>query len=316
MHAVVVDPSRVVLKLIAELIGERGDRVSEFSDAAAALRAVKDDPSVDVLITSLEVQPMTGLELCWEARLAMAARRPLFIIVMSSLSDEQKLAETLDCGADDLIAKPVKRLELHARMRMAGRLKAAQLHLLRLAETDGLTALLNRRAFFERVGALTQMPDKAPGLSAILLDIDHFKRINDAHGHDAGDRVIQGIAAQAAKAAKLVGRLGGEEFALILEDQSDLRVRRIAENLRQQCERLRFKAQGASFSATCSFGISHWVRGDSADTLLKRADIALYLAKSAGRNCVEVATAETLRTYDERAGGDQSARARSKARSN
>jgi two-component system cell cycle response regulator len=233
--------------------------------------------------------------------------------VMSSLSDEQKLAETLDCGADDLIAKPVKRLELHARMRMASRLKTAQLHLVRLAETDSLTNLFNRRAFFERLGALMELPDKAPAVSAILFDIDHFKKINDTYGHDAGDLVIQRIAAQAAKVAKLVGRIGGEEFAIALEDQSEARALRLADNLRQQCERLRFNAQGATFSATCSFGISHWVRGDDADTVLKRADIALYLAKAAGRNCVQVATAETLRNFDQTAG--ERPCARSKARS-
>jgi two-component system, cell cycle response regulator len=276
------------------------------------LRAIQDDPSIDVLLTSLEVQPMTGLELCWEARLSAPAHRPLFIMVMSSLSDEQKLAETLDCGADDLIAKPVKRLELQARMRMALRLKSAQLHLVRLAETDGLTNLFNRRAFFERLGTLMQMPDKAPGLSAILFDIDHFKQVNDTYGHDTGDLVIQRIAAQAAKIAKLVGRIGGEEFAIALEDQSEARALRLADNLRQQCERLRFNVQGASISATCSFGISHWVRGDDADSLLRRADIALYLAKAAGRNCVQVATAKTLQKFDHTA--SERTRARSKAR--
>ena len=96
MHAVVVDPSRVVLKLIAQLLAQRGDTASEFQDSDAALHKIKDDPTVDVLITSLEVQPTTGLELCWEARLAMPASRPLYVIVMSSLSDQNKLAEALD----------------------------------------------------------------------------------------------------------------------------------------------------------------------------------------------------------------------------
>ena len=151
MHAIVVDPSRVVLKLISQLLADRGDRVSQFVDSHAALRCIKADSTVDLLITSLEVQPIAGLELCWEARVAISAGRPLYIIVMSSLRDEQKLAEALDCGADDLIAKPVRKVELNARIRMAGRLKANQLHLVHLAETDPLTGLFNRRAFFTRL---------------------------------------------------------------------------------------------------------------------------------------------------------------------
>ena len=158
MFAAVVDPSRVVLKLIAKLLAERGGTSIEFTNSSAALRRVKEDIAIDTLITSLEVQPLTGLELCWEARMAMPARRPFYIMVMSSLSDESKLAEALDCGADDMIAKPLNPLEFHARMRMAGRLKQAQLHLVRLAETDPLTGLLNRRAFFEQLNAGWSVP--------------------------------------------------------------------------------------------------------------------------------------------------------------
>jgi two-component system, cell cycle response regulator len=137
----VVDPSRVVLKFISGLLAERGDRSSEFQDSNAALRKIQADPAVDVLITSLDVQPMSGLELCWEARTAIPAQRPLCIIVMSSRSDKNKLAEALDCGADDLIDKSANPLELHARLRVAARLKATQLHLVQLAETDPLTGL-------------------------------------------------------------------------------------------------------------------------------------------------------------------------------
>ena len=153
MHAVIVDPSTVVLKHITKLLAPHCDTVSEFIGASAALDKITHDPTVDTLIASLELQPMTGLELCREARLAVSAQRPLYIIVMSSLRDGGKLAEALDCGADELIAMPVDALELRARLRMAGRLKAAQLHLVRLAETDPLTGLYNRRAFFERLDA-------------------------------------------------------------------------------------------------------------------------------------------------------------------
>lgn len=286
MHAAVVDPSRVVLKLITKILAERGDRATEFTDSDAALRCVKSDPSVDILISSLEVQPLTGLELCWEARMALPARRPLYIMVMSSLSDESKLAEALDCGADDLISKPINPLEFHARIRMAGRLKAAQLHLVRLAETDSLTGLFNRRAFFEQLQAklVRAKPGAAP--AALLVDIDHFKRVNDTHGHLAGDTVIKVVAEEVAKISDLPGRLGGEEFSVIVDGVPENRLMKLADNLRRDISELSFTSDGYAFSVTCSIGVSRWTPGDAPDDLLKRADVALYKAKADGRNRV------------------------------
>jgi two-component system, cell cycle response regulator len=205
------------------------------------------------------------------------------------LSDDQRLAEALDSGADDLIAKPVKRLELHARLRMAGRLKNTQLYLVHLAETDSLTGLLNRRAFFERLHALLQSARKNSPLSAVLIDIDHFKRINDTHGHDVGDIVIKRVAAEVARHGGLVCRLGGEEFAMILQDHDESEAFRVANSLRRVCERLPFSVEGQAFAITCSLGISGLIEGDTPDKLLKRADVALYQAKLAGRNRVHVA---------------------------
>ncbi len=284
MHAAVVDPSRVVLKLVSRLITERSDIVSEFQDSASALRAIQNDPSIDVLITSLEVQPLAGLELCWEARMSIPPQRFLYVLVMSSLSNDDKLAEALDCGADDLISKPVNRLELHARLRMAGRLKAAQLHLVRLAETDSLTGLLNRRAFFEQLEAALKAG--APPVAAVLFDIDHFKRINDSYGHDVGDLVIKRIAGEAAKRGGIVGRIGGEEFAMVCAEHERSKAFRLADSLRRACAELSFSHSGTSFKVTCSFGVGHCAEGDTADSLLKKADIALYQAKAGGRNCV------------------------------
>jgi two-component system, cell cycle response regulator len=294
MHVAVVDPSRVVLKLITKLLAERGGTAVEFLDSDAALRRVKDDPNIDTLITSLEVQPLTGLELCWEARMAMPARRPFYIMVMSSLSDENKLAEALDCGADDMIAKPLNPLEFHARMRMAGRLKQAQLHLVRLAETDPLTGLLNRRAFFDQLAGRLHRADQAANTAAFLVDVDHFKSVNDTYGHAVGDRVIKAVAAEVAKVAVFAGRLGGEEFAAIVEGLPDNRLLKLADNLRRACMAIPFEADDKTFSVTCSIGVSRWAAGEDPDDLLKKADIALYHAKRDGRNRVSVASEKAI----------------------
>jgi two-component system, cell cycle response regulator len=288
MHAIVVDPSRVVLKIITQLLANHGT-VSGFVDSDTALRFIKADPTVDVLITSLEVQPMSGLELCWETRLAISAERPLYVIVMSSLRDESQLAEALDCGADDLIAKPVNAIELHARLRMAGRLKSTQLDLVRLTETDPMTGLFNRRAFFHRLTKL--LAQRGKHVSAVMFDIDHFKQVNDHYGHQVGDAVIQAIALEANKIAGIVGRLGGEEFAIVLSGYNDDGTYQLADELRENCARIPFRGNDASFNITCSFGVSQWTSEDTADDLLKKADIALYDAKKSGRNCVKKAAA-------------------------
>ena len=289
MHAAVVDPSRVVLKIISQLLCEHG-AVSCFVDSESALQRIKEDATIDVLITSLEVEPINGLELCWETRMAMPADRPLYVMVMSSLRDEEKLAEALDCGADDLIAKPVRGIELHARLRMAGRLKFTQLDLVRLTETDPMTGLLNRRAFFDRMEKLLRKSSNPHAISAIMLDIDHFKQVNDRYGHDVGDTVIKQIAQQVNKSPGIVGRLGGEEFAIVLEGHHENRSRAMAEDLRQSCANLQFTGNGQPFNVTCSFGVSQWAKGDGPDDLLKRADVALYHAKASGRNCVMTST--------------------------
>ncbi len=295
MHAAVVDPSRVVLKIIAQLLSEHGP-VSCFVDSEAALQSIKTDRTIDVLITSLEVEPMSGLELCWEARMAMPADRPLYVIVMSSLRDEEKLAEALDCGADDLIAKPVRGVELHARLRMAGRLKITQLDLVRLTETDPMTGLFNRRAFFDRMEKLFRSSGNPRSISAIMLDIDHFKQVNDRYGHDVGDTVIKRIASQISGSPGIVGRLGGEEFAIVLEGHHEIRTCALAEALRQSSAKLQFSGDGQPFSVTCSFGVSQWTQGDCPDDLLKRADVALYQAKANGRDCVMSATGDDVKS--------------------
>jgi two-component system cell cycle response regulator len=287
MHIVVVDPSRVVLKIIAHLLAEEG-AVSGFVDSDAALRLIQSDPTVEVLITSLEVQPVNGMELCWEARQARTADRFLYVMVMSSLRDEQMLAEALDCGADDLIAKPLKGIELQARIRLIRRLKAKQLELVRLSETDPLSGLLNRRAFFVGATKLFERRHGGDQLCAIMLDIDHFKRINDHYGHPTGDVVIKAIADAANKVGGIVGRLGGEEFAIILDGYDGQRAYELADALRQSCADLKFTGDsGETFSVTCSFGVSHAEEGDTRDDMLKNADIALYQAKNSGRNCVK-----------------------------
>src|SRR5215472_11947454 len=283
MRVVLVDPSRTVLKFVSRLLEARHHEVRPFVDEREALDYIKSDVQVDALITSAELTVMSGIELCWEARLLATHRRQIYVIMMSSNHDQHRLAEALDGGADDFIGKPPVPEELYARLRAAERVTSMQRELIRLATTDPLTGVLNRRAFFERAQQMCERMEAGRTVSAIMMDIDHFKRINDTCGHAVGDQVLCGVAARAAATPGIIGRLGGEEFALIVE--SDLATAgELAEGLRSDIALMRFETPKAPVTPTCSFGVSQWRAGDDIDHLLRRADVALYAAKSGGRN--------------------------------
>ena len=293
MHIVVVDASRVVLKIITGLLEPRGHTIAPFTDSSDALEFIKAHTTVRAVITSLEVRPLTGLELCWAARLLADGNRPLSIITMSSARNSRNLAEALDSGADDFIEKPPSAEELHARLRAAERLTTLQGELIRLADTDSLTGLLNRRAFLRRSRDAAAGAGSFGRVSAVLADIDHFKRINDEHGHDVGDIAIKAVADLLGEEG-IVGRLGGEEFAIVLPGLNLAEAELRAGKLRARAADLRLRAARGPVRLTCSFGVSEWNEGETVEGLLKRADIALYEAKTQGRNRVVSAMTEMV----------------------
>jgi len=285
MHIAVVDPSRTVLKCIERMLVARDHHVYPFTNGPDALRHIEGDPQIDAIIISAEQASGSGVELCWQARLLASSYRPIYVILMSSHDGRKTLVEGLDSGADDFIAKPPLTEELYARLRAAERVTSMQRELIRLATTDSLTGVLNRRAFFARSQFVCDRAQSGVPMSTIMLDIDHFKRINDRFGHALGDQVICHVAHQAQKDERVVGRLGGEEFAVILEADMAAALE-IAERLRADIASYEFDTPKGPLAVTCSFGVSEWRDGDNVDEMLRRADIALYAAKAAGRNRV------------------------------
>jgi two-component system, cell cycle response regulator len=293
MRVVLVDSSRTVLKLITRLLQARNHEVHPFVDGREAVARIRADPEIDALITSTTPTSMCGIELCWETRLIASTGRPIYIILMSSNADEHTVIEALDSGADDFIGKPPAMEELYARLRSAERLASMQRDLLKMATTDPLTGLLNRRAFFERAADLCDKAERGGALSAIMIDIDHFKRINDLFGHDVGDEAICTVTRLAQAEGDVVGRLGGEEFVILRGDKTLSEAAELAERLRQAIAGLEIATERGPLRMTCSFGVSEWTDDDSIDQLLKRADLGLYAAKSGGRDRVVAADAET-----------------------
>ena len=292
MRVVLVDPSRTMRLFVTRLLEARDHEVRPFADGPEALACIRSDPEVAALITSGELADMSGLELCWEARVLAGRDRPIYVILMSSSIDKSKLGEALDSGADDFISKPPVADELYARLRAAERFGAMQRELVRLASVDSLTGLHNRRAFFE-LAEEARLRCEHRTLAAIMLDIDHFKRINDLYGHDIGDQAIAAVAQAIATEGAVIGRLGGEEFAMLVEQSTLSEATALAEGLRARIAALRFDTANGAMTLTCSFGVSERKSGESIDDLLKRADVALYAAKTSGRNRVVAADAVT-----------------------
>ncbi|MHA7775176.1 GGDEF domain-containing protein [Roseibium sp. M-1] len=189
-----------------------------------------------------------------------------------------------------LIAPPIF-LYLLSRMRL---LSIAHQELAQLAATDSMTQMLNRRAFSEKVERLLQRTDPAGGYGTdalLVIDVDHFKQVNDCYGHDAGDDALV-LIAEAIRGclctADLAGRLGGEEFALFLPGQPPDSVANFAERLRQAVRNIRFSPEGKPHPLTISVGGIIFDGAPTFRELYRRTDKQLYLAKHNGRDRVEL----------------------------
>jgi two-component system cell cycle response regulator len=262
------------------------------------------DEAVELVIASLSMSDGDSLRLVAQWR-ANEAWRQLPILLMADDGDLPRLAKGLDLGANDYLVRPVDRNELLARVRTQIRRKRLQAKLrenynrsLSLALTDELTGLYNRRYVFAHLNELLgRIPEGGFETAVMLFDIDHFKLVNDRYGHPAGDAVLRELAGRAMRQVRsvdLVGRLGGEEFVVVMPETSLGGAIVVAERFRAAVAGDPFVLHdsGEQLAVTVSVGIAvSGDRQDTLDTLLKRADEALYAAKKSGRNRVIAAPA-------------------------
>jgi diguanylate cyclase (GGDEF)-like protein len=289
MRIVLVEPSRDVGDGIARLLQARGHEILYFGDGRGALSKLAADPNIDALIASVEAGSISGVEVCWEARLLTGRLRALYILLMAPSSDEITMAEALDGGADDVVNTPARPIELYAKLRAAERTLSLQRKLMRSATLDPLSGALNRGAFFEEaVEACNEVGTGRP-MTMLLLDVDRLKSLNDRYGHDVGDRAIRAVASVARRRGQIVGRLGGDEMAILLKDCELAEALEFAAGLKKDLGELKLETAEGTATVACSFGISVLQPGDTPDEVLKRADIGLYRAKKDGRNRIATA---------------------------
>lgn len=293
----VAESSETIREELLRSLGERGHRVAGAADGEQALAQVQRELP-DVVLLDHELPGIDGMmvldRLRADDRLAAVP-----VIMLTGSSDRELLVEALRRGAHDYLRKPFDPAELDARVIAALRVKRlhdalldANRRLARQALTDDLTGLANRRHGahqLEREVALGVRQGRL--LALVRIDVDHFKAINDTHGHQAGDQVLAEVArrlAEAVRGGDELARWGGDEFVAILPGTDRAGALRAAERLRAAVAAAPVEAAGTALDVTVSVGWAHWA-GDTPDDLLARADRALYQAKDAGRDMVRPA---------------------------
>jgi diguanylate cyclase (GGDEF)-like protein len=282
----VVDDDPLLAEAYALTLRRAGMLVTVVSDPSRAIEALA-AATPDLILMDVQMPEVDGIEL---ARVIRQTRRHLSLPIVF-LSAEQDTARQLlarKLGGDDFIPKPVDLDRLVTLVR----LRAERARSLRaVMESDSLTGLLNHARFKERLALeLERARREGQELSLTIIDLDHFKGVNDTHGHLVGDRVIRGLARSLRKHLRrtdVIGRYGGEEFAALLPSTSPEQATARLDKIRERFGATPFDGAHGPFSVTYSAGIAGSGPHEGPEALISAADAALYAAKRAGRNRVE-----------------------------
>jgi two-component system cell cycle response regulator len=300
MKILIADDDPTIRTILHSALVRLGYRVEIAADGDLAWGALQAPEAPALAILDWKMPGMTGVEICRRLRERKDAAY-VYVVLLTGMDSLDDLVAGLEAGADDYMTKPFKPAELKARLRSGRRildlqreLLAAQAQLQILANHDSLTTLWNRRVIMEKLDQeLARAQRETNRVGVVLIDIDHFKSINDSLGHSAGDEVLQQIAKRLAEAVRPyddVGRYGGEEFLIAAVNCNLYETFTVAERARQViCQAPIITSASGPVPVTASFGVSATMAGDKPDSkaLIVAADSALYRAKDLGRNRVE-----------------------------
>ena len=281
-----IDDCPEMHELVRARLEDEPVELHTVSTGEAGLRAAL-ELSPDLVLLDVEIPAPEGFEVCRRLKEDPRTMQIPVIFLTGAGSTEDKI-RGLDLGAVDYVTKPFEPAELQARVRASLRTKYLLDLLSRKAMIDGLTGLFNRTYFDARLTAESALARRtnAP-LSCMLLDVDHFKKINDRHGHLLGDEVLRGIGyllTECCRTEDTVCRFGGEEFVILCPNTPASSTTLLAERLRQRVGSTPFVRNGQMTRATASFGVSGF-HGD-AMSMVEMADKCMYAAKQQGRNRV------------------------------
>jgi two-component system cell cycle response regulator len=290
-------------KELHELLNTEGYEVISVGDTDEVFRlAAEFEP--DIIIVDVDLPSHSGYEICGELR-ASDLQHQTPIVLAGTTMDEDTIARSLFAGADDYVV-PSRTLEVRARIRVQlrnkryrdalTRVRSERDSLRRDLRLDALTGILNRRSLEAAIASHLGARER---FAVLFADIDHFKSINDKFGHDVGDTVLKAVSEmlkQGIRPGDAVGRYGGEEFVLVISGAGPESARLVAERHRKTIEAIDFSGVGPK-QVTLSVGVAVFEpesSDESLEELLRRADLALYRAKNAGRNCVAMSPAVAM----------------------
>ena len=303
MKILIADDSIVSRHLLEATLRKWGYDVMVACDGAEALDLLQREDAPSLIILDWMMPGMTGVEVC--RRIRQRDSEPYtYILLLTSKSQKEDLIEGMEAGADDYITKPFDQNELQVRLRAGIRLVDLQTQLLKAREDlreqatrDSLTRLWNRSSILTELGReLARSVRESRPLGVVIVDLDHFKHINDTYGHLAGDAVLREAARRMQSSIRQydsIGRYGGEEFLILFPGCGEADCFAQADRLRKLLGQTEMKVNDTAIRVTASFGVTTVMPGENwtEEELIRIADEALYVAKKSGRNRVEILTA-------------------------
>ena len=294
----IADDEPLSRRLLQASLVRWGYEVEVAKDGEEALDVLLRDTAPRLAVLDWVMPRLDGLEVCRRAR-ARAGAPYSYLLLLTSKEASSDVVAGLAAGADDYLRKPFDAEELRARLRTGERILNLQAELLAAqdalrvqATRDGLTGLYNRRAVLERLDEeMARARREGAELSVLLLDVDHFKRVNDQYGHQAGDEVLRELAARLGSVLRTYdafGRYGGEELIAILPGCGNAASVLVADRMRSAAASSPIETRTGAVAVTVSIGAASCRSGQTdAAAIIARADAALYRAKNGGRNRVE-----------------------------
>lgn len=289
----VVDDTRTTRKVLARMLSIQQYAVVEAGSGHEALAILESNPDIQLVVSDYYMPDMDGFEL---ARRIRRQHPNVRVLGISSSTDRQTSAGFLKAGAHDFVSRPFVLEELQCRIASNVEVLDQLRQLQDLAARDFLTGLFNRRHFFARGRQLiSEAREMGLPISVAILDIDHFKQLNDRHGHDGGDKALTAVArtlgSMAERGFNLLARIGGEEFAIIFPGADLAEAERLCDGIRTAIASKPLTIEGEPLPLTVSIGVAALAPDGLLETCLGQADEALYIAKQDGRDRVRSAAA-------------------------
>ena len=288
----IVDDDADIIEVVKVRLISEGYNVLVASNGKEALHMLEEE-TPDLIILDVMMPDMDGFETCKRIKSRKdKGYLPIIMLTVSDTPDEK--VKGLDLGASDYITKPYEADEFMARIRAGLRAKREYDRILQMAEKDSLTGLYNRRSLDVRLSEeFSRAQRYTREFSIIMLDIDHFKAVNDTYGHQMGDVVLKQVADLIEKSLRksdVPYRYGGEEFVILATETGIAGAKMCAERIRMSCHENSFGEEKQPVSIAMSGGISCYPQSsvENAEELLRKADSAMYEAKAAGGNCISI----------------------------